>query len=174
MHMCTTGRRGFSVVELIVVIAVIAILAMISIVTYNGVQARTQLSKAQSDLVSIAKSSELYYARNQQIRPVSQSAFVDVFKEAGIYDDTRDPSGKSFAVCATPEGYVIVAWNPIVTGYKKGDMLYTYSATDGQDIITLTNSSLSALPLQIDKICDAVYPDTKSNPSAFISWSYDL
>ena len=53
-------------------------------------------------------------------------------------------------------------------------MLYTYSATEGQDVVTLTNSSLSALPNQIDKVCTAVYPPTQNNSTAYISWSYDL
>jgi prepilin-type N-terminal cleavage/methylation domain-containing protein len=47
-------RRGFTVVELIIVIAVIGILATIALVTYNGSQNRAYDSGVQSDLDSSA------------------------------------------------------------------------------------------------------------------------
>lgn len=165
---------GFTISELLLVIVVISILAAMAVMTYNGIQARAQLARAQWSLNVLAKSAETYAIEHDQGRPASQAAFINVFKAASLYESTRDPNGQSFAICALPQGYVIVAWNPIVTSYKNGDMLYTYSAMGGQQIVMLTNSSLSALPNQIDKVCDEVYPITKNNGSAFTSWSYNL
>jgi prepilin-type N-terminal cleavage/methylation domain-containing protein len=167
-------QSGYTITEMIIVIVVLAVLAVILVVAWNGIQTRSKLTAAQADLLMIAKSADLYTVSHDNQRPNSNDAFVSIFKDAQIYDATRNPNGESFAVCSLPTGYVIVAWNPIVTSYKNGDMLYTYSASDGQDIVTLSNSSLSALPMQIDKICDAVYPPTHNDPSAFISWSFDL
>lgn len=48
-------RRGFTIVELLIVIVVIAILAAISVVAYNGVQARATAAVLQSELSSAAK-----------------------------------------------------------------------------------------------------------------------
>lgn len=167
-------QHGYTVTEILIVIVVLAVLAAILVVAWNGVQARSRLTASQADLLQIAKSADLYTVSHANQRPNSNDAFTAIFKEAQLFDSTRDPNGQSFAICSTSSGYVIVAWNPIVTTYKNGDMLYTYSATDGQDIVTLSNSSLSALPNQIDKVCNAVYPATQTDPTTYYSWSYNL
>lgn len=61
MTMCLQTKRkihssnAFTIVELLIVIVVIAILAAISVVAYNGVQARAQQSKINSDLGQLQK-----------------------------------------------------------------------------------------------------------------------
>lgn len=50
-----SSRRGFTIVELLIVIVVIAILAAITIVAYNGIQQRAQAATVQSDLEGAAK-----------------------------------------------------------------------------------------------------------------------
>jgi len=48
-------RKGFTIVELLIVIVVIGILAAITIVAYNGVQSKAQSSKITSDLLILDK-----------------------------------------------------------------------------------------------------------------------
>lgn len=48
-------RRGFTIVELLIVIVVIGILAAIVIVAYNGIQQRARLAVLQSDLSGAAE-----------------------------------------------------------------------------------------------------------------------
>lgn len=55
--------KGFTIVELLIVIVVIAILAAISIVAYNGVQERARFVAMRSDLSSLNKAIQLYYAK---------------------------------------------------------------------------------------------------------------
>jgi prepilin-type N-terminal cleavage/methylation domain-containing protein len=59
MNGLLTSRRGFTIVELLIVIVVIAILAAISIVAYNGIQTRAKVSKANSDLVTLEKAMKI-------------------------------------------------------------------------------------------------------------------
>lgn len=58
------GRRGFTIVELLVVIVVIAILAAISIVSYTGVTTKAKQAKAQNNAQSAQSVAETYYADN--------------------------------------------------------------------------------------------------------------
>jgi prepilin-type N-terminal cleavage/methylation domain-containing protein len=58
-------RRGFTIVELLIVIVVIAVLASIVIVAYNNVQARASFSKEQGDLKNITKALGLYYVDHE-------------------------------------------------------------------------------------------------------------
>lgn len=47
------SKRGFTIVELLIVIVVIAILAAITLVTFGTIQERTRMSRAQADLKSL-------------------------------------------------------------------------------------------------------------------------
>ena len=60
-------KRGFTIVELLIVIVVIAILAAISIVVYNGIQARSQDAKRAQDLATIEKAILGYEAINSGV-----------------------------------------------------------------------------------------------------------
>lgn len=51
-------RRGFTIVELLIVIVVIAILAAISVVAYTGIQDRAKDSAIKADLTNAAKAME--------------------------------------------------------------------------------------------------------------------
>jgi prepilin-type N-terminal cleavage/methylation domain-containing protein len=50
-----SSRKGFTIVELLIVIVVIGILAAITIVAYNGIQSRARTTTLTSDLINAAK-----------------------------------------------------------------------------------------------------------------------
>ena len=59
-------KRGFTIVELLIVIVVIAILAAITIVAYNGIQARANDASVRADLTAIAKKFEIFNVDNDR------------------------------------------------------------------------------------------------------------
>jgi general secretion pathway protein G len=58
------SKSGFTIVELLMVIVVIGILAAITVVAYTGIQQRGRDAQRKSDIASIVKALELYYADN--------------------------------------------------------------------------------------------------------------
>jgi Tfp pilus assembly protein PilE len=159
-------RRGFTIVEILVIIVVIAMLTAIVTLAYSGLRSRAQVNIAQSDMRAVGQQAEVFRVQYKR-SPISITDFSEILKNASVYDSTRTDA-KSYAICADATGYAFVAWNPIVQGYKNGDTLYLYSYGGTQQIYELTNSSLSSNN-QLDKICDQVY-----STSTFDAWTYQL
>lgn len=158
--------RGFTVIELLIVIVVLAIVASIVIVSWRGIQQRAQVAVAQDDMHAVAQSTEVFRVTYDRA-PLSATDFSSILQSAHLYDSTRTPA-KSYAICADGNGYAFVAWNPVINGFKNGDLLYMYASSSGQQLYQLTNSSLSASD-QITKVCRQVY-----STYVFNSWTYDL
>ena len=57
-------KKGFTIVELLIVIVVIAILATISIVAYGNIQDRGLVSRSIADLQTANKAIQLYFIQN--------------------------------------------------------------------------------------------------------------
>lgn len=159
-------NKGFTIVELLIIIVIISILAAISVVAYSGIQQRTRVAIAQSEMRSVAQAAQAFRVENDR-GPTSAADFSTILKKAGLYDATRT-NAKSYAICGDANGYAFVAWNPVITGYKNGDALYLYSSGGSQQVYELTNSSLSSNN-QLDKICDEVY-----STSTLDIWTYDV
>jgi prepilin-type N-terminal cleavage/methylation domain-containing protein len=56
------NRRGFTIIELLIVIVVIGVLAAITIVAFNGIQNRARDTQRLSDVKAIVKALESYKA----------------------------------------------------------------------------------------------------------------
>lgn len=66
-------RRGFTLVELLIVIVVIGILAAITLVAYNGIQQRATNASMMADVSSIVKFIEMYHAEYGILPPAAAS-----------------------------------------------------------------------------------------------------
>lgn len=59
-------KKGFTIVELLIVIVVIGILAAISIVAYTGIQQQARDSERATDMAALQKMVEAYYVNHGQ------------------------------------------------------------------------------------------------------------
>ena len=67
----SSGKRGFTIVELLIVIVVIGILAALVVVAFNGLQGRAKYNKINAELVSMRNMIELYKAENGTYPPTA-------------------------------------------------------------------------------------------------------
>ncbi len=110
------SRRGFTIVELLIVIVVIGILAAIVIVAYNGITQRAHVAALQSDLSGAASQLE--------IDNVSNGAYPADLSSAGLkaspgttYQYVYTSSSNSYCLTGTNSNvvYMVSAANPTPT-----------------------------------------------------------
>ncbi len=96
-------RRGFTIVELLIVVVVIAILAAITIVAYNGIAQRSKVSAAQSSTTQAAKKVLSYATLNSDQYPPDLTT-VGIANSADTtyqYSVDNNASPRTFCVTAT-------------------------------------------------------------------------
>jgi len=98
----TRDRRGFTIVELLIVIVVIGVLAAITIVAFNGVQNRAKQAAAQSAASQINKKLLAYAAQNSdQFPPDLAAAGIEDGATTFQYSFNNAVSPRTFCVTAT-------------------------------------------------------------------------
>lgn len=100
------SRRGFTIVELLVVIIVIAILAAVTIVAYNGVSNRAKASSAQSAAETASKKVQTYMTTNADQAPadLATAGITDSGSTTFQYSKDATTSPQTFCITATTSG----------------------------------------------------------------------
>ena len=102
----SSGSRGFTIVELLIVVVVIAILAAITIVSYNGITSRASATALQTDLAQANKILSLYYLSNNTY-PADLPAAID----AGVRASNDTVFSYSMNSAVSPHTYALTASN---------------------------------------------------------------
>lgn len=100
--MRTSRATGFTIVELLIVVVIIAILAAITVVAFNGIQSRAQLSRLSSETNSITKKVELFNAEFSTY----PTAINDCPTPAAANICLTPPSDETYTYRADPKGSV--------------------------------------------------------------------
>ncbi|VAX21417.1 hypothetical protein MNBD_NITROSPINAE01-39 [hydrothermal vent metagenome] len=66
------SKKGFTLVELLIVVAIIGVLAAIAVPAFSSYRAKAFCSAIQADLANIAIGQESYYYENETYLPTTQ------------------------------------------------------------------------------------------------------
>jgi len=118
-------RLGFTLIELLIVVAIIAILAAIAVPNFLEAQTRSKVSRARTDLRSIATALESY-AVDHNTYPLMRGAVIGtrgtVDQFPGDLTGWGDPRGNAWRVIpiplTTPQAYITSTNMP--DPFKKG------------------------------------------------------
>lgn len=109
-------RRGFTIVELLIVIVVIAILAAITVVAYTGIQNRAKASAAQAAVRQAADKIQLYATANADQYPADLfAAGVATGSAAYEYRVDNNAIPKTFCLTATTQNVSYYMSNTAMT-----------------------------------------------------------
>lgn len=111
-------RRGFTLIELMVVVVIIGILVAVAIPQFTGQAEKAKRGKAKADLKTIGTAVELYYTENNDEAPPNLEALVtDKYLRA----EPKDPWGKSYSYSKETRGNI-----PFTLYYTENDQPVHY------------------------------------------------
>ncbi len=132
-------KRGFTIVELLIVVVVVAILATITIVAYGGIQQRANDASVQSDLRNLGQRVEQFRVVNDRTPTADEvKAFTDIKVNKSAYGAHYTPSSLQYNLlyCRNDSmfGFVAASKSGNVFVYKNGvgnaaAALRTYTGT---------------------------------------------
>lgn len=98
-------KKGFTLMELLIVIALIGILVTMGVASYGTAQVKSRDSRRKTDMKVIQNAFEQYYSENNGDYPPD---------EAIKTDGTYFPGG--FPKDPKPAPYAAYSWSPVATG----------------------------------------------------------
>jgi type IV pilus assembly protein PilE len=96
-------RKGFTLVELMVVLVVLAILSAIAYPLYTDQTQKTRRTEGRAALLELAQAQERYYTVNGSYAVMLGSLSVDATTEHGYYN-IATTGGATFTATATAAG----------------------------------------------------------------------
>ena len=91
------SRRGFSLIELLIVVAIIGILAAIAVPNFLGAQIRAKVARVKTDIRAIAQAHEMYNLDRNTYPPES---------EDNIFTGQRSRSSCGLFFLTSPTAYL--------------------------------------------------------------------
>jgi len=116
------NKKGFTLIEILVVIAIIGLLSTLAVVSLNNARSKSRDAKRVSDIKQVMTALELYYADNNGY-PSGTSIDIGSSSAAVCLATGSTPGWQTAANCTGTVYMGNVPKNPLPNGYK-----YTYNA----------------------------------------------
>ncbi len=139
-------RKGFTLIELIIVIAVIAILIGIALPRFKGMQDEGNIAKAKGELRTLQTAIESYYAHNNNAYPSALSSLTTAVPNIIGSTLPTDPFkvGTNYVLAtdgATPVKYYVI-YSVGTAGTGTASITTAGVASDSESsVIYVTNGS---------------------------------
>jgi len=126
-------RKGFTILELLIVIAVIGILVGIALPRFKGMQDEGNIARAKGELRMLQTAIESYIIHNNNVAPAALSQLTTAVPAIAGTTLPLDPFG------GASYGYALNGTNYVV--FSKGQALNGSAAIDSAGLVTETNGA---------------------------------
>ena len=110
----TLVRRGFTLIEILIVVVILGILAAIVVPQFTNATEQAEETAAHSQLNVLRGQVSLYFAKHGTVTPLGEdiNSVVDALADEGLISSTpRDLDSNPSNGFQVPAGYTLV-WNP--------------------------------------------------------------
>ena len=143
-------KKAFTLIELLIVVAIIAILAAIAVPNFLEAQVRSKVSRAKSDMRSLATAIESYAVDNKHYPSMVAPNYLDgdgFLNGPSVFNPGELGVSSRFIWLTTPQPYITSVFrDPFINPSVKyaydpyGDILPTYDTYDYVSARTLSPS----------------------------------
>lgn len=134
-------KRGFTIIELLIVIMVIGILVSIALPRFRGMQDEGNIAKAKGELRTLQVAVESYYIHNNNTLPATLSALTSAVPNIIGTTLPTDPftSGSNYGYATSGSYFVAYSVGPSASGSASVSSAGVVTETGGTSCIYATN-----------------------------------
>lgn len=163
-----TYKKGFTIVELLVVIVVIGILAAITIVAYSGISSRAITSSLQSDLTNASQQLKLFQVDNSAFPLTIDCSLPDSSTNKCV----KNSSGNTFTYNANNNV------NPQTFGLTASNGTQSYNISQSSSVLSGGSNLFTGFPTNnvynwtSTSFFSSYYPNVPLKPNTTYTFSY--
>ena len=135
-------RKGFTILELLIVIAVIVIIVGIAFPQFKGMQDESNIVRAKGELRMLQTAVESYAVHNNGTLPATLAALTTAVPQIAPSVLPTDPfGGAAYGYSKNGKWFVIYSAGPGLNGAATIDANGAVTETNGSSCIYVTNGS---------------------------------